>query len=425
VGLGYVGLPLATEFARRGFSVVGFDINEEKIEKLRKGEDYTKEVKSDVLKEVIENHDIKFTTDEKEINKADFIIVTVPTPITKSKNPDLSYIRSASHTIGRNLKKGATVIYESTVYPGVTEEICKSILENESGMKCGEDFGIGYSPERINPGDKEHTISRITKVVSGIDRETTEKIARLYEKIVDMGVFKAKDIKTAEAAKVIENVQRDLNIALMNEFALIFERMDISIKEVLEAAYTKWNFNRYRPGLVGGHCIPVDPYYLTYKAEELGYHPQLILAGRRLNDFMPKHVARLAIKALKNANKALNSSRVLLMGLTYKENVSDVRTSPVRGIISELEDFGVSVIGYDPLIDSIYARREFDIDTIDSLEDANEIDCVILTVIHDLFKDITLDKLKKIMRPDPILVDVRGMFNNLEAKKKGFNYVTL
>ncbi len=315
VGLGYVGLPLAEAFSEH-ISTIGFDIDDEKIEELKK----------------INNEDnLEFTSDPSKIREADFVLICVPTPVTKSKEPDLSYVKSAAELIGKNLKRGAVVVLESTVYPGVTEEIIKPILEEESKMRCGIDFYIGYSPERINPGDEEHDLTKITKIVAGIDDETTEILAELYGLITN--AYKAKDIKTAEAAKVIENIQRDLNIALMNELAIIFHKMGLDTKSVLEAASTKWNFHKYSPGLVGGHCIPVDPYYLVYKAKELGYHPQVILAGRAINDYMPKHVAEMAIKGLNEVGKVIKGSKVLIMGLTYKENVLDTRESPVREMV--------------------------------------------------------------------------------------------
>ena len=345
------------------------------------------------------------------------MIICVPTPVTKSKEPDLSYVKSAAELVGKNLKKGAVVVLESTVYPGVMEEIVKPILEEKSGMKCGADFKIGYSPERVNPGDKEHTIDKLTKIVAGMDEETTEILAELYGLITN--VYKAKDIKTAEAAKVIENIQRDLNIALMNELAIIFHKMGLDTKAVLEAASTKWNFHRYSPGLVGGHCIPVDPYYLVYKAKELGYHPQVILAGRAINDYMPKHVAEMAIKSLNEVGKVIKGSKVLIMGLTYKENVPDTRESPVREMVKELKEFGVNVYGYDPLL----SKEEIEAFGVNALDDFNVImDCVIVAVAHDEFKKMELDDIKKFMNDKPVLIDVRGMFDEEEAKEKGFYY---
>jgi len=405
VGLGYVGLPLAKAFAK-SLKVIGFDVNGNKIRKLNQNND---------------NQNLTFTNNTKEISKADFIIICVPTPVTKSKAPDLSYVKSAAETIGRNMKKGSVIVLESTVYPGVTEEVVKPILE-ESGLKCSEEFKIAYSPERINPGDEEHTIDKITKVVAAMDEETTELVAELYRKVTPH-VFKAKNIKTAEAAKVIENIQRDLNIALMNELSLIFEKMGLNTTDILDAAATKWNFHYYSPGLVGGHCIPVDPYYLVYKAEELSYHPQVILAGRAINDYMPKHIAKLTIKALNNIGKVIKGSRVLIMGLTYKQNVADTRDTPAKEVIKELQEFGVNIYGYDPLLNDI--EGEFEIKVVQNLEEARKVDCVILTVAHDAFQGITLDQLKAIASVEPILIDIQGFFDREEAQGKGFYYNTL
>ncbi|MDI6886585.1 MAG: nucleotide sugar dehydrogenase, partial [archaeon] len=333
VGIGYVGLPLAKSLSRY-LRVIGFDIDHAKIVHLNNN--CTKE-------------NLEFTSDATRIKEADFVLIAVPTPVTKSKEPDLSFVKSAAEIVGKNLKKGAIVVLESTVYPGVTEEIVKPILERESGMNCGIDFKIGYSPERINPGDEAHSLGKITKIVAGMDEETTETLAKLYGLITN--IYKAKDIRTAEAAKVIENIQRDLNIALMNELAIIFHKMGLDTQSVLAAARTKWNFHPYMPGLVGGHCIPVDPYYLVYKAKEMGYHPQVILAGRAINDYMSKHVAGMAIKGLNEVGKVIKGSKVLIMGLTYKENVPDTRESPVMEMVKELKEFGVEIYGYDPLLD--------------------------------------------------------------------------
>ena len=404
VGLGYVGLPLTIEFSK-SLKVIGFDIDNKKIKALNNNP----------------HPNILFTNDPKEISKVDFVIIAVPTPVTKSKNPDLSYVKSASKIVSENLKRGSVVILESTVYPGVTEEVMAPILE-DSGLKCGKDFKIAYSPERINPGDDEYVLRTITKVISGMDEETAEAVAELYKKVAS-NIFKAKSIKIAEAAKVIENIQRDLNIALMNELSLIFERMGLSTRDIIETAATKWNFHRYYPGLVGGHCIPVDPYYLVHKAEELDYHPKVILAGRDINDYMPKHVAEITIKALNNAEKVIKRSKVLVMGLAYKENVADTRESPASRIIKELKEYGVEVFGYDPLVDDI--KDEFGIEVIDDVTNAKNINCVILTVSHDVFREITLEELKEIMNDSPVIVDVRGMFDEEEAEEKGFYYRSL
>jgi UDPglucose 6-dehydrogenase/UDP-N-acetyl-D-galactosamine dehydrogenase len=348
------------------------------------------------------------------------VIIAVPTPVTKHKEPDLSYVLSATQIVGKYMKKGAVVVLESTYYPGVTEDIVVPLLEKESGFSVGRDFKIGYSPERVNPGDKDHVIERITKVVSGMDDETTDFLAGVYGLITT--VFKAKDIKTAEAAKVIENIQRDLNIALMNELAIIFSKMDLDTKAVLDAASTKWNFNKYAPGLVGGHCIPVDPYYLVYKARELGYHPQVILAGRAINDSMPSFVADMTVRALNEAGKVINGSKVLIMGLTFKENVGDTREAPVVEVIKELQEFKCEMYGLDPFLrekDIVnFGVKMFD-------ESVTGIDCVIVAVAHDQFKTMTLDRMKGFMAQDPILIDVRGMFKRREAEDKGFHYLTL
>jgi UDP-N-acetyl-D-galactosamine dehydrogenase len=402
VGLGYVGMPLAEAFARH-LRVIGFDINEQKVKALK-----------------AQYPSLELTSDPNVIRQADVVIIAVPTPVTSHKEPDLSFVLSAAQIVGRHLKKGAVVVLESTYYPGVTEEIVAPLLERESGFSIGRDFKIGYSPERVNPGDKDHVIEKITKVVSGMDAETTDFLAGVYGKITS--VFKAKDIRTAEAAKVIENIQRDLNIALMNELALIFNKMGVETKAVLAAASTKWNFNRYTPGLVGGHCIPVDPYYLVYKAKELGYHPQVILAGRAINDQMPQFVATLTIKALNDVGKVINGSKVLILGLTFKENVDDTRETPVVEVIKELQEYKCDVYGFDPFLLEKDILR-FGVKVFD--ETMKGFDCVIVAVAHDQFKSWTLDRLKGFMTQDPILVDVRGMFQRHEAEKKGFHYATL
>jgi UDPglucose 6-dehydrogenase/UDP-N-acetyl-D-galactosamine dehydrogenase len=392
-GLGYVGLPLAESFSKH-LKTIGFDIDSAKIEELQKNVD----------------KDITFTTDSSMIKEADFVIIAVPTPLKKSKEPDLSYVQSATQLVGKNLKKGAIVVLESTVYPGVTEDIVKPILEKESAMKCGEDFKIGYSPERVNPGDDEHSIDKITKIVSGMDDETTEDLSELYGLITK--TFKAEDIKTAEAAKVIENIQRDLNIALINELTLIFHKMGLNTKAVLDAAGTKWNFHKYVPGLVGGHCLPVDPYYLVYKALEIGHHPQVILAGRSTNDFMPKYIAELAIKGLNDVGKVIKGSKVLIMGLSYKENVPDTRESLVHEIVEELKEFGIIVYGRDPLLSEEEILR-FGISLFDP---DMKYDCIILAVNHYEFKKIELNSLKKIMNSKPLLIDIKGTYSNLNLK---------
>lgn len=418
IGMGYVGLPLAIGFAEH-YSVVGYDIKQKRIDELKKGIDSNREFsQKDVLR-----RNIEYTTDERKISGADFVIVAVPTPVTESKKPDLSLVINASKTVGRNLKKCAVVVYESTVYPGVTEEICVPIIERESGLKCGRDFRIGYSPERINPGDREHRLGNIVKVVSGMDKDTTDRIAELYGRVVRAGVFRARNIKTAEAAKVIENIQRDLNIALMNELSLIFKKMGINTKDVLDAASTKWNFHRYHPGLVGGHCISVDPYYLTHRSRQLGYHPKVILAGRETNDSMAGYVADMAIEALKNAGKKLSESRVVLLGLTFKENVCDTRNSRARDVINRLKKFGINVIGCEPLIEESDRLDYFGVPNVrfDKIEKA---DAFVLINGHAEFRKIKLDDLKTKM-DKPILIDVKNFFEREEAVRKGFVYLSL
>ena len=404
VGLGYVGLPLAQAFSQK-FKVIGIDTDARKLRQLsRQKATMVVTAKADAMK------------------KADFIIICVPTPVTEDKKPDLSYVEKAAVTVGRNMKAGAMVILESTVYPGVTEEIVAPILEKESGLICGQEFKIGYSPERVNPGDDTHFIGSITKVVAGMDAASTQLIAELYRQVAG-DVFVARNIKTAEAAKVIENIQRDLNIALMNELAMLFARMGLNTKDVLDTAATKWNFHRYSPGMVGGHCIPVDPYYLVQKAVELDYNPQVILAGRAINDSMPAYVAEMTVKALKETGKTVSGSRVLLMGLTYKENVADTRESPVKGIIAALRNSGAEVYGYDPLLDDI--EDEFKVEVVRSLRNVQAIDAVIIAVCHDAFRSINLGHLKKVMGNRPILIDVRQAYDREAAEGEGFYYQTL
>jgi UDPglucose 6-dehydrogenase/UDP-N-acetyl-D-galactosamine dehydrogenase len=415
VGLGYVGLPLAKALAKK-LKVIGFEQNKQKVLTLRKSLDDCQLAADD------QNNNIVFTTNPDKIKPAEFFIICVPTPVTKAKFPDLSYVESAARIVGANMKRNTTVILESTVYPGVTEEVVKPILEQESGYTCGPDFRLAYSPERVNPGDKEHVLQTITKIVAGMDEETTQLVAHLYS-LVAGSVYCAPDIRTAEAAKVIENIQRDLNIALINELALIFNRLGLDTQEVLNAASTKWNFHHYTPGLVGGHCIPVDPYYLVYKAKELGYHPQVILAGRAINDYMPRYVAELTIKALNNAGKVIKGTRVLLMGLTYKEDVADTRESPAKEIVTELAAYSIEVLGYDPHVDNI--ENEFGIKKMTNLNDISNLDAIILAVAHQAFREITLDQLKNITTNNPVLIDVRRFFKKENAEAKGFYYQTL
>ena len=378
LGLGYVGLPLALGFGRK-MKTIGFDLSQAKVDAYKKGFDPTGEMANEKFSAAKQ---ITYTTDPKMMKEADFVVVAVPTPVDQAKRPDLEPVVKSSETVGANLKKGAIVIYESTVYPGVTEDICVPILEKFSGLKCGTDFKIGYSPERINPGDKEHTLERIVKVVSGMDEHSLEQVAWLYEQVIEAGVYRASSIKVAEAAKVIENTQRDLNIALMNELALIFNIMGIDTAEVIRAASTKWNFLPFRPGLVGGHCIGVDPYYLTYKAESLGYNPQVILAGRRINDGMGAYVAQQTIKRMTAADRHIKNAPVLVMGLTFKENCGDLRNSKVIDIIRELESYGVRPIVWDPVAEPKEAMHEYGVELIKDLSKIDKLDAVVGAVSH-------------------------------------------
>lgn len=403
VGLGYVGLPLAVEFSRH-FKVIGFDLKKERIDQLKKGIDKTREVDEKELK----RSNILFTTDPKEIGNANFIIAAVPTPITDDNVPDLSFVESASKVIGENISKGSIVVFESTVYPGVTEDVCAKIIEKESKLKCGKDWKIGYSPERVNPGDKEHTIDKIVKIVSGMDNESLNKIAETYSKIIKVGVHRAPNIKTAEAAKVIENIQRDLNIALMNELSLIFKRIGLNTKEVLDAAGTKWNFHKYYPGLVGGHCIGVDPYYLTYLAEKSGYKAKVILAGRETNNSMAAHVADLTIEGLKEAGKGVKGSKILMMGLTFKENVPDIRNSKAKDVIKILRSKGAEVIGCDLLLEKGTVNHSFGIENV-GFSDIKDVDAIILVNAHNDFKKIDISQIKSKMSK-PVLIDIKNMY---------------
>lgn len=418
VGLGYVGLPLCIAFGRVFKGVLGFDINKKRIEELRSGKDFTLEVASKEIKKSF----VEFTDNPESLKKAKIIIVAVPTPIDSHKMPDLIPLMKASEIVGSNMSKGTIVVYESTVYPGVTEEICGTILERCSGFKSGEDFRLGYSPERINPGDRLHTLESIVKVVAGQDEETTELLSQIYGKVVRAGVYKAKDIRTAEAAKVIENIQRDLNIALINELSIIFHKLGLDTKEVLEAAKTKWNFLPFEPGLVGGHCIGVDPYYLTFKAQEVGYHPEIILAGRRINDYMGKYIAEQTIKELIKSGVAIKDSKILIMGFTFKENVKDIRNTRVIDIYNELKDFGINVYIYDPIADPEEIYREYEIDVIERPSDFYPYDGIIIAVKHDLFKNFSIKKLRKMCRDDSIIVDVKGIFDKEMIISNGLRY---
>lgn len=418
VGLGYVGLPLAVAFARE-MRVIGFDINQERIAELKRGEDHTREVDPDSLALVR----IDFTSNPAALKNASVIIIAVPTPIDQHRNPDLKPVLSATRIVGKNLSPGCVIVYESTVYPGLTEEECLPILEAESGLTLGAGFYLGYSPERINPGDRQHTLQTIKKIVSASDPRTLEFLAELYGSIVKAGIHKASSIKVAEAAKVIENTQRDLNIALMNELAVIFEELGIDTLEVLEAAGSKWNFLPFRPGLVGGHCIGVDPYYLTFKAEQLGFHPEVILAGRRINDRMGKYIAESTIKNLIKRGNRINGSRIGVLGLTFKENVPDLRNTRVIDLVNELKDYGAEVVINDPEVDPAEALREYGVRLV-PLAEMKDLNALILAVGHDSYKNLTPEELKSYFR-DPeegVLVDVKGTFKPQQIEGTGLAY---
>ncbi len=417
VGLGYVGLPLAAAFAGK-FDVVGYDRSCKRVAELKSGKDHTGEVPDGDLR----SKRLFFTDKSEDLRSCTFIIVAVPTPVTKACEPDLEPLESASETVGRILGKGMMVVYESTVYPGVTEDVCLPILEKESGLKLGE-FDIGYSPERVNPGDKNHRVVDIVKVVSGHNERSLDRVASVYGAVIKAGVYRASNIKTAEASKVIENVQRDLNIALMNELSRIFSRLGLNTSEVIEAAGTKWNFHKYMPGLVGGHCIGVDPYYLTHRAIEVGYNPEVILAGRRINDSMGSYVGDLVIREMSTAGVTLKSSHVLMMGMTFKENVPDFRNTKAVDVIEHLKKYGVNVSVCEPMVSKEQLRETFGVNTLD-YDEAADLDAVILINGHDVFRKIKLSDLRKKMR-HPVLVDVRNFFNREEALRAGFFYVGL
>lgn len=425
IGLGYVGMPLAIAFAKK-INVIGFDVNKEKIELYKQGIDVTNEVGNKALKETT----ALMTSDETKLKESKFHIIAVPTPINDDKTPDLRPIIGASRFLGRNLTKGSIVVYESTVYPGVTEEVCIPILEEESKLKCGVDFKVGYSPERINPGDKLHRLENITKVVSGMDEESLENIASIYELIIDAGVHRAESIKVAEAAKVIENSQRDINIAFINELSMIFNKMEIDTKAVLEASGTKWNFLKFYPGLVGGHCIGVDPYYLTHKAEQIGYHSQVILSGRRINDGMGKYVGESTVKNLIKANKQVKGAKVAILGMTFKEDCPDVRNSKVIDIINELKEYGINVFVADPIADENEVKREYGVE-LTKFENIKNMDAVIVAVGHKEYMELNLESIKKLYEEKPellnsedklVLVDVKGIFDKKEAQLKNYLY---
>lgn len=423
VGLGYVGMPIAVEFSKQ-VDVIGFDLNSKKIDLYRDGIDPTNEVGDDAIKECTVN----FTCDEVALREAKFHIVAVPTPINIDKTPDLTPVEGASTIIGRNLTKGSIVVYESTVYPGVTEDICVPILEKESGLKCGVDFKVGYSPERINPGDKVHRLENIKKIVSGMDEESLEEISKVYELIIKAGVHKASTIKVAEAAKVVENSQRDINIAFMNELAMVFDRMGIDTKEVVEAMNTKWNSLGFYPGLVGGHCIGVDPYYFVYEAEKLGYHSQIILSGRKINDGMGAFVADAIIKQLVLANKVVKQAKVVILGITFKENCPDTRNSKVIDIINRLKEYEIEPIVVDPQADKDDAYNEYGVE-LTKIENVKDADCLVFAVAHNEFKNMNIDYIDSLFgefkNSEKILVDVKGILNKDEVKSRRYSYWSL
>ncbi len=420
VGLGYVGMPIAVAFSKK-VDVIGFDINDKKIALYKKGIDPTREVGDEAIK----NCTVDFTSDETKLKEAKFHIVAVPTPVNADHTPDLTPVEGASRVLGRNLTKGSVVVYESTVYPGVTEDICIPILEKESGLKCGVDFKIGYSPERINPGDKVHRLETIVKIVSGMDDETLDTVAKVYELVVEAGVHRASSIKVAEAAKVIENSQRDINIAFMNELSIIFNKMGIDTKSVLEAAGTKWNFLKFAPGLVGGHCIGVDPYYLTYKAEEMGYHSQIILSGRRINDDMGKYVVESLVKNLIKADIPVKSAKVGILGFTFKENCPDTRNTRVIDIVNELSEYGITPVIADPAADKDEAFREYGISFVDT-DEIKDVDALIIAVAHNEFLSMSMQDLDKHFanreNAHKVIVDIKGILNRDEYEKAGYQY---
>lgn len=417
VGLGYVGMPIAVAFAKKA-QVIGFDVNQAKIDLYRSGIDPTHEVGD----EAIASTTVHFTADETELRNARFLIVAVPTPVNQDKTPDLAPVIGASRVVGRNLTKGSIVVYESTVYPGVTEDICVPILEAESGLKCGVDFKVGYSPERINPGDKVHRLENITKIVSGMDQESLEEIKKVYDLVIEVGTYPVSTIKTAEAIKVVENSQRDINIAFMNELAMVFDRMGIDTNEVVDGMNTKWNALGFRPGLVGGHCIGVDPYYFVYEAEKLGYHSQIILSGRKVNDGMGAFVADAAIKQMVLAGKSPRNARVAIFGLTFKENCPDTRNSKVEDIIIRLKEYGIDPLIVDPWASERDAMHEYGV-TLTPMEEIGELDCLILAVAHREFRELALEDWLKLFRDMPneekVLIDVKGILDRKALARTG------
>lgn len=422
VGLGYVGMPIAVAFAKKGLNVIGFDLNQAKINLYKSGIDPTKEVGDDVIK----NTSLEFTSDPAKLKEAKYIIVAVPTPVNTDHTPDLKPVIGASEIVGKNLSKGSIVVFESTVYPGVTEDVCIPIIERESGLKCGVDFKIGYSPERINPGDKVHRLENIRKIVSGMDAESLEEIKNVYDIVIEVGTYPVSSIKTAEAVKVVENSQRDINIAFMNELAMVFDRMGIDTNEVVDGMNTKWNALGFRPGLVGGHCIGVDPYYFTYEAEKLGYHSQIILNGRMVNDGMGKYVADSAIKQMILAGKSPKKSNVVILGITFKENCPDTRNSKVDDIIKRLAEFEIKPIVVDPWASERDAMHEYGV-TLTKLADVKDADCVIVAVAHNEFRALSLNDIKALFRKDSadnekVLVDVKGLYKIADLNTSGMKW---
>lgn len=422
VGLGYVGMPIAVAFAKKGLNVIGFDTNSKKIEAYRSGADPTKEVGD----EQVRNTTVQFTDEEQQLRKADFIVVAVPTPVNFDHTPDLTPVIGASEIVGRNLKKGAIVVYESTVYPGCTENVCIPILEKGSGMVCGTDFKIGYSPERINPGDKAHRLENIRKIVSGMDEESLEEIQHIYDIVIEVGTYPVSNIRTAEAIKVVENSQRDINIAFMNELAMVFDRMDIDTNEVVDGMNTKWNALGFRPGLVGGHCIGVDPYYLTNAAEALGYHSQIILNGRKVNDSMGGFVADAAIKQMIEAGMAPKKATVVILGITFKENCPDTRNSKVVDIINRLKEYDIHPVVTDPWADAAVAEHEYGV-TLTDFDKIPKADCVIVAVGHNEFRSLSMMQLKGLFKSDlpdseKVLIDVKSLYRMDELKASGMRF---
>ena len=421
VGLGYVGMPLAVAFAKKGLRVIGYDLNKAKIQAYRDGIDPTHEVGN----EAIRSTTMEFTGDEMRLQEARFFVVAVPTPVNADHTPDLAPVEGASEIVGRNLQKGSIVVYESTVYPGVTEDVCVPILERESGLKCGEDFKVGYSPERINPGDPVHRLENICKIVSGMDAESLAEIKSVYDWIIEVGTYPVSTIKTAEAIKVVENSQRDINIAFMNELAMVFDRMGIDTREVIDGMKTKWNALNFYPGLVGGHCIGVDPYYFTYEAEKLGYHSQIILSGRKVNDGMGAFVADAAIKQMVLAGKVVRDAKVVILGLTFKEDCPDTRNSKVIDIVKRLEEYGIRPVIVDPQADESEARREYGVE-LTALEDVGGADCVILAVAHKEFKAMTIDQMDKLFVPgengNKVVIDVKSILDKQALESAGYRF---